>query len=143
VWSSGGNIWSKYFFLNPVACCFLYKTKDLSAPSYFAVHYYTHTHTSVQSCFHCRCLLMAPNGGRSPSSGSPKCTRPQLPASNSNSSQHLNPSVYLTTTQNQRQIYFTTDGLPPIISSWLQDPRGSRPEIFANSSCFNISARTA
>jgi hypothetical protein len=23
-------------FFNPVACCFLYKAKDLSAPSYFA-----------------------------------------------------------------------------------------------------------
>jgi hypothetical protein len=31
VWSSGGDISSKYIFFNPVACCFLYKAKDLSA----------------------------------------------------------------------------------------------------------------
>jgi hypothetical protein len=30
VWSSGGIC--KYIFFNPVACCFLYKAKDLSAP---------------------------------------------------------------------------------------------------------------
>jgi hypothetical protein len=30
VWSSGGIY--KYIFFNPVACCFLYKVKGLSAP---------------------------------------------------------------------------------------------------------------
>jgi hypothetical protein len=30
----------------------------------------------------------------------------------------------------QSQIYFTTGDLPPIISSWLQAPWGSRPQIF-------------
>jgi hypothetical protein len=32
--------------------------------------------------------------------------------------------------QSQIQTYFTTDGLPPISSSWRQAPWGSRPEIF-------------
>jgi hypothetical protein len=31
------------------------------------------------------------------------------------------------TNQSQSQYYFTTGGLPPIISSWPQAPRGSRP----------------
>jgi hypothetical protein len=29
-----GNIQNKYIFFKPVACCFLYKAKDLSAPVY-------------------------------------------------------------------------------------------------------------
>jgi hypothetical protein len=53
-------------------------------------------HTSFQSRLHCRCLVSASNGGRSPSSGYPNCPRPQLPASNSNSSQGLNRSSPLT-----------------------------------------------
>jgi hypothetical protein len=43
-----------------------------------------------------RCLVAASNVERSPSSGFPKCPRPQLPASNSNGSQQLNRSSRLT-----------------------------------------------
>jgi hypothetical protein len=42
-----------------------------------------------------RCLVATPNNERFPSSGFPNCPRPQLPASNSNSSQQLNSSGYL------------------------------------------------
>jgi hypothetical protein len=45
-----------------------------------------HTHQCPQLLFHCRCLVAASNGGRSPSSGFPKYPLPQLPASNSDSS---------------------------------------------------------
>jgi hypothetical protein len=47
-----------------------------------------------------------------PSSGFPNCLRPQLPASDRNSS-WLNPSSSLTATQSQS--YFTTGGLPPSV----------------------------
>jgi hypothetical protein len=40
-------------------------------------------------CVSTRLLVTASDGGRSPSSGFPNCPRPQLPASNSNSSQWL------------------------------------------------------
>jgi hypothetical protein len=40
-----------------------------------------------QSRLHCCCLVVASNGGHSPSSGFPNGAWPQLPASNSNSSQ--------------------------------------------------------
>jgi hypothetical protein len=43
-----------------------------------------------------RCSVAASIGGRSPSCRFPKCTRPQLPASDSNSSQRLMPNGYLT-----------------------------------------------
>jgi hypothetical protein len=43
-----------------------------------------------------RCFAAASKGGRSAFSGFPNCPQPQLPASNSNSSQQLNPSGYLT-----------------------------------------------
>jgi hypothetical protein len=45
--------------------------------------------------FTSRCLVAVYNNGRSPSSGFPNYHRPQLPASNSNSSQQLNPSGYV------------------------------------------------
>jgi hypothetical protein len=52
---------------------------------------FTITQTSVLSHgLHSRCLVAASNGGRSPFSGFPNYPRPQLPASNSNSSQRLN-----------------------------------------------------
>jgi hypothetical protein len=58
---------------------------------------HTHTHTSFHShVFTSHCLVAVSNGGRSPSSWFPKCSRPQLPASHSNSSQKLNPSSPLT-----------------------------------------------
>jgi hypothetical protein len=53
--------------------------------------------SSVHShVFTSRCLAEASNSGRSPSYGFPKCLRPQPPASNSNSSQQLNPGSYPT-----------------------------------------------
>jgi hypothetical protein len=47
---------------------------------------------SLVYCVFSRCLVTVSNGGRSPSSRFPNCPRPQLPASNSNSSQQLNPT---------------------------------------------------
>jgi hypothetical protein len=66
---------------------------------HFTVHYYkhTHTHTLVSShVFTSPCLVEASTGGRSFSSGFPNCPRPQLLDFNSNSSEQLNPSGYLT-----------------------------------------------
>jgi hypothetical protein len=76
----------------------IYWTLWYSAWLLFTVHCYTHTNTPQcpQSRLHCCCLAAASNGGRSPSSGFPKCHRPQVPASHSNSSQRLNPSRPLT-----------------------------------------------
>jgi hypothetical protein len=37
--------------------------------------------------------------------------------------------------QSQSQCYFTTDVLPPIISSWRQTPGDSRPVFFQLSTC--------
>jgi hypothetical protein len=48
--------------------------------------------------FTSRCLVVASNGGRSPSTGFPKVPWPQLPVSHSNSLQRLNPSSPLTNT---------------------------------------------
>jgi hypothetical protein len=48
-------------------------------------------HTHTQS--HCRCLVAAFNRGCFPSSVFPNCPWPQVPASNSNSSQWLSPVV--------------------------------------------------
>jgi hypothetical protein len=54
-------------------------------------HTHTHTHTSVHSHVSTsRRSVAASNSGLFPSSGLPNCPRPQLPASNSNSSQLLN-----------------------------------------------------
>jgi hypothetical protein len=73
----------------------IYCTLWYSAWLNFTIHYYTHT--SVHShVFISRCLVAASNGGRSPSSGFPNYTRPQLSASHSNSSQRLNLSSFLT-----------------------------------------------
>jgi hypothetical protein len=56
----------------------------------------SHTRSSQPvTVFTSRCFVVASNGRYSPSSGFPNGHRPQLPASNSNSSQ-LNPSGYLT-----------------------------------------------
>jgi hypothetical protein len=60
---------------------------------------HTHTHQCPQSCLHYRCLVAASKGGRSPSFGFSNCSRPQLLASNSNSSQRLNISRPLTHSQ--------------------------------------------
>jgi hypothetical protein len=68
----------------------IYWTLWYRAWLHFTVHYYTYA--SAQSRLHCRCLVTAFNGGRSPSSGFPDCPQPQLLASNSNSLQRLNPS---------------------------------------------------
>jgi hypothetical protein len=66
---------------------------------YMREHTCTHTHT--HKSVHCHvfiscCLVAASNGGHSLSSGFPNYPRPQLPASNSNSSQRLNYSGSLT-----------------------------------------------
>jgi hypothetical protein len=50
--------------------------------------------------FTSRCLVADFKGGRSRTYGFPNCSRPQLPPSNSNSSQRLNPSSPLTPTPN-------------------------------------------
>jgi hypothetical protein len=58
------------------------------------------THTSIYShVFTSRCLVTAPNGGRSPSSGFPNCPRPQLQASNSNSNSDWTATVLWLTHQ--------------------------------------------
>jgi hypothetical protein len=56
----------------------------------------THTKYCPQSRFYRRFLVAASNGRRYPSSGFPNYPQTQLPVSHSNSSQRLNPSVYLT-----------------------------------------------
>jgi hypothetical protein len=57
----------------------------------------THTHTIVHSHVSTsRFSVAASNGGRPPSSAFPNCPQPQLPASNSNSSQRLNRSCPVT-----------------------------------------------
>jgi hypothetical protein len=59
-------------------------------------HTHTHTHTNVHShVFTSRCSVAAYKGGRFPSTGLPNSLRPQVPASNSNSSR-LNLSGSLT-----------------------------------------------
>jgi hypothetical protein len=61
------------------------------------LHCYTHTHTHTHYCrrsqLHCRCLATTFKDRRSPSSGVPKCPRPQLPASNSNPTGYLTNSL--------------------------------------------------
>jgi hypothetical protein len=57
--------------------------------------FYSYIHYCPQSRLHCCCLAAASNGGRSPFSWVPDRSRPQPPASNSNSSQRLNPSSSL------------------------------------------------
>jgi hypothetical protein len=59
-------------------------------------HTRTHAYTCPQSRLHCCCFVAAFNGGCSPSSVFPKCSWPQLPDFNSNSSQWLNPGSSLT-----------------------------------------------
>jgi hypothetical protein len=66
-----------------------------TARDYFTVHFYTHTNV-LQSCHHCCRLVAASNDWRSPSCVFLNCPWPQLPASNSNSSQQLNPSSFPT-----------------------------------------------
>jgi hypothetical protein len=71
----------------------IYCTVPYSSWQQFTVHCYTHTHTGVNCLvFTSRCLVAASNGGSSLSSGFTNYSRPQLPASGSNSSQRLNPS---------------------------------------------------
>jgi hypothetical protein len=56
-----------------------------------------HTRSSqLVTVFSSRCLVAAYNKGCSPSSGFPNYPRPQLPASNSSTSQQLSPRGYLT-----------------------------------------------
>jgi hypothetical protein len=77
----------------------IYCTPWYRAWLHFTVNCYTHahTHTSVQSyVFTSRCSVAAPNGERSRCFGFPNYPTPQLPASDSNSSQRLNLSSSLT-----------------------------------------------
>jgi hypothetical protein len=55
-----------------------------------------HTHKCPESRLHCRCLVAASNGGRSPSSGFPNYRRPHPPVSHSNSLQRVNLNSSLT-----------------------------------------------
>jgi hypothetical protein len=89
------------------------------------------THTCPQSYLHCHCSVAAFNIGRSPSSGFLNCPQPLLPASNSNSSQWLNPSSSLTATQSQSQIqsYIITNGQSASLS-WCQATSEVQDQIF-------------
>jgi hypothetical protein len=64
-----------------------------------------------QPRLHCRCLVTAFNSERSPSSPFPNCPRPQLPASNSNTSQRLNLSTRLTNSVTHQQTNSPTSWL--------------------------------
>jgi hypothetical protein len=79
---------------------------------HFTTHSYTHIQTSVHNrVFTCCCLVVASNGGYSPSSGFPNYPRPQLPASHSYSSQQLNPSSSLSNS--------ITDFTNSLLTDWL------------------------
>jgi hypothetical protein len=86
---------------------------------HFIVHFYTHTHKHVPCC----CLVVASNTVGSPSSLFQKCPRPQLPASNSNSS-WLNPSDSLTNCNNSKLCYNRRSvGQSVLVSSHIWGPR--------------------
>jgi hypothetical protein len=75
----------------------IYWTPWYSAWLHFTV--YCYIHTGVQShVFTSRCLVAASNSGRFPSSGFPNFLRPHPLAFNSNSSQQVSPTSYLTNT---------------------------------------------
>jgi hypothetical protein len=85
-------------------------------------------HYCPQSRLHCSCLLTVSSGGYSLSSRFLNCPWPQLPASNKNSSQWLNPSSSsITESQSQSQSSVTTDGQSASLS-WCEAPIwGSKP----------------
>jgi hypothetical protein len=58
--------------------------------------YSSHTQVFSGCCVFYSLLVTASNGGHSPSSGFPNCSRSQLPATHSNSSKRLNPRSSLT-----------------------------------------------
>jgi hypothetical protein len=121
---------------------------------HFTVHCYTHIYLCPQPRLHCCCLVAASNRGRSPSSGSflgPSpaglvtifyCLRFETPSTWRVRSPYLYPpgtgwhsytpghcGPYSSPpSSSQRQSYFTTGGLPPIISSWRRAPWDSRPD---------------
>jgi hypothetical protein len=91
--------------------------------------------SSQSAVFTSRCLAAASKGGRSPTMGYQTISVPQLPTSNSNSSQRPNCSSFLTDHQftslhctqlpctvRVSQSYFMTVGLPPISSSLRETP---------------------
>lgn len=59
-------------------------------------HTHAYAHTIVQSRLHCHCLIVAYNGGHSPSAGFPNGPQHRLQASHNNSSQQFNHSSSLT-----------------------------------------------
>jgi hypothetical protein len=59
----------------------------------FTITYTLYVHSYI---FTSRCSVAVSNGGYSPSSRFPNCSRPQLPASHTNSPQRLNLSSWLT-----------------------------------------------
>jgi hypothetical protein len=88
-----------------------------------------HKHTSVHiHIFTSCCSVAVSNGGRSPSSRFLNYPRPQLPTSLSNSSQQLNPSVYLT--ESESESYVTTDGQSASLSLNKAPFWGLRPDIY-------------
>jgi hypothetical protein len=76
---------------------------------------HTHTHYCPHSRLHCRCLLAASNRVCSPSSGFPNHPWPQLPASNSNSTQRLNRNSSLTDSPTNSLTHEPTDSLQRVI----------------------------
>jgi hypothetical protein len=86
-------------------------------------NYSTHTHI-VSSVFTICCLVAAPNGGRSLSSGLPNSHPPQLPASQFS---QLQLSTDWITTQ-KSQSYVTTDGQSASLS-WNKAPIW-RPDLY-------------
>jgi hypothetical protein len=72
-----------------------------------------------------RCLVAASNGGRSAISKLPKYPRPQLPASNSNSSQRLNRSGPLSYSAAKSKLRYVrrSVGRSVLVSSLILGPR--------------------
>jgi hypothetical protein len=99
----------------------------------YTLHLLLYTHYCPQSHLLCRCLVAAFDGRRSPSSGFSKCPRPQLPASDSDSSQQPNPSSLLTNCNKSKsshsQSSVTADGRSASVL-WCQAASWANDQIF-------------